>query len=301
MKFSSLFLFMLIIFLIPLFSAVAADITLITDQYWNSILEAELNSDPLREFIDEIRNSIAFLSSSKLRLPEGGVERVIVDIGPTMSIDALENAVPAGEGIIILSPLYAVYGCELASNNPESFFIIAGDNESSECSAANIAFFRFDYTDACREAGVRAAGMNVVTAVMLYKGNEYYSARGESFIEGWVSIRNIDELFITEFADIKDVESDMIDEFEDYTIKESGLAVVFAGPHNGTVLDRFDGSEVKLAGEYLDSWTRTGYKTCMSVELGPSLILGEILKSIRADTYTVGGIIKAELFFYDEQ
>ncbi|HAK44408.1 MAG TPA: hypothetical protein DCO79_00580 [Spirochaeta sp.] len=277
-------------------------INLVTDQFWNTMLEAELYRNPLDKFIRDTKEVLRFISSEKLSIEGERISRYIAEaVGDVSDFELIKQIIGETEGIIILSPLYAIYGCELAEIFSERFFIIPCLRPPSECSAGNIAFFVFDYTAACSEAGRWAAGQHKPVFAIFYTADELYKQKNKAFLDGWTSQRDVNELDITEFSKADELSEELLERYRTMVFEDEGLAAVFAGPYNETVLKRFDGGGTKFLSEDLQAWQGADFNAAGTVELSPVKILSNIVKSINADNYRNRKTIKAEFFLYDTE
>ena len=288
-----------ILIIIPAMTIAAEDITLVTDPVWNRVLEIELIQNPAFRITNRIKELVPVLKKTgAVRIEGKRIDRYIIEASRN-EIDSIKEAVEKIEGFVILSPMFAVYGCELAETYNELYFFVPCDKPPADCSCENLVYFVFNFSEAFYEAGRWAANQPLDVSAVFYTGEKSYKERSLSFKEGWQSVRSLEELQIREITRLDRVDKDFIEDFQSSLPNDGGVAAVFAGSQNSALIEVFDGSPVKIAGEYLYSWTDSGFNTAASIEIGPDLILSGIVKSISTDSYIGGNQLMADFFLYD--
>ena len=277
-------------------------IGLITDEYWNAMLEEQLESEPVFKIKKYISEFLPVNLTDTFRVEGKKIKKHIV-YGSSNRFDQGEllSAVEESRAsVLIISPLLDSFAVFLAESEPSRTFLVpvfekegkGGDEELPK----NLIFLELDYSDACREAGIYAASMNLDTSAVFFSGNSCF----ESFMAGWNTVRKEEDLTVTRFSDPDNISEDDINHFTGSVIADKGTAVVFAGPHTGTYLSGFESSSVKVVTENLQSWRFTGFSAAASVELTALKIVSDAVKISAAGNYGDGKKIKAEFFSYHQ-
>ena len=282
--------------------ASAENITLVTDNFWNVILEEELHRSVLSQLLVKVRDIWPFEISNSIRLEGKRIDRQVINLsGGDSELQSIRRIIKGKEGIIILSPIFSIYGCELAQENPGLVFFAPCPAPPSECNGENLFYSVFDYSKAMYEAGAWAAEQIIKTSAIFYTGENGYRKRSEAFKHGWKSVKSLDEIKILEVRSLDRINEQTIEDFQTELNADSALAVVFAGPENNAVLEELDGGSYGILSENLMAWPESGFNTVASVELGPVRVLTEIIKSISIDSYGAGVSVKAEFFLDDKE
>lgn len=260
------------------------------------MLELELNPNPVEKLRNRFLDLLPIVTKDTIFIDGHRIERkIVIDEGGTTVAGLISDAVAGSiADIFIFSPMFSGGICEFAEAFSEKFFIATADIEN--CMLENISRFAFDYSDAYYQAGEWAALQKIDIYALFYNGGRRYREAEHSFSDGWSAKKTLNELVITRFENIDDVDAGFIDSFTAPFINEKVVAAVFAGPHNGTILNRFDGTPVLILSEFMIPWTPAIYNMAGSIELGTVKILSEIIKSVNIETYKNGGSIKADFF-----
>ena len=290
------------IFIISLTPAEASDITLITDNFWSMMIDEELHQSDLSQLLLQIKEILPFHFSDTVRIDGQRIERRIIDLSDgSADISKISKSIEGASGIIILSPMFAVYGCELAEQNPGLQIFAPCPAPPSECSGENIFYYVFDYSHAFYDAGLWAARKAPEVSAMFYTGQNVYKGRIDAFKQGWQSERALDELSIIEIRSLERINEQTIEDFISFFSGEKGLAAVFAGPGSHAVLEELDGGNADIMTENMLLWRYSGYDIAASVEMSPEMILSGIINSISINSYKTVTPVKAEFFLHHDE
>lgn len=267
--------------------------TLITDEYWNAVLQEELKTG------NQTLYSLIFKDSLRLEGKRIRIHTVQTDGRGYKTDDILSAAGNAGSDYIILSPMLSGYAEALTEKLPESVIMAAAvskENENSIGSGRRVIYFPFDYSGAFFECGKYAASLNLETAAVIYTGNSDYNY----FLEGWRTLRDIAELEVTEFSNPDVIGIDEITGFAEDVVTEKELVAVFAGPQTGEYLAELSSSKLRIITENIIPWSKSGLKVTASVEMPVMKVLSEIVNITATDDYADSNYVEADFFSYQE-
>ncbi len=289
-----------LLFILCSVPAVFAEKTvLITDQYWNAVLEKETEGSlfvKIRMLAAEI---LPFVNAPvPLRIGGTRIKRIVLPAEPAESLtQRIISALETSEaGNIICSPLFLPYADDAATEFPDRQFFLTGDDPDFISSSENAVYFKTDYKTAYSEAGAWAAGLNEQVYALFFTGNSRYRTASKAFQDGWKAAGTGKKLNTKEFKRLEDANPDFLSAYESLLLKEPAAAAVFAGPVSGKVMDSFDGTPTRIITERASLWPDTGYDIAASVECGPVMIISVIVKSISTESYMKGGVIEAAFF-----
>ena len=291
---------LIILVLIPVFNVQSKSICLITDQYWNLILEQELSDNPLEKLRKGIFNSIPFLQNNNVIINRKVIKKNVV-LMDTLTDDTaiIQDSIQNSDcDIVIFSPLLSDYAASIAEQFSEMVFIVLS-SVPSEDYEENLFFVNIDYSKAFFDAGVWAATQDIdVQAVFMNAENKDFNA-AETFKDGWKTLKPSEELDLLLLNTNEELDSDDFDSFESSFNDGEKIAAVFAGPYNESLLSKLDGHQAIILTERLQPWHSAGYNAAGSIEIGPVKMLTEIINFINIDTYKNGEVIEAEFFLYE--
>lgn len=278
--------FLLLIFSVFLINSCGLrDFAVVTDNYWDSMIEKEYSCSFFSK-IPGLYDSVIVLNGKLIKKYTVNADNSRFDQQELLSIM---------EGIraeyIILSPLLTPYADFLAENFKHQKLILNGSGKSY--GHENIFAVDFDFSRAFFECGEYTAGLNLATAAVFFTGNENY----KNFLEGWEKHRDVKELETVEFANPESLSIDEISMFCDRINETKEAAVIFAGPYTGDYLDGIDSSKVILFTENLKIWSDSGITAAGSVDLGALTVLSEIVKIFSTESYTAEETVEAEFFY----
>ncbi len=292
----------LLISMTPLY---ADSYVLITDKYWNTMLQQEYEPGlitKINTFIEErtglkIENNIR-VDGTKIRLD------VIENDSVLGSIEKLSSEIrTSAEDTVLLSPYISSAAEELASMFPDKKIIALKaedfhDSEPLPETGDNLFRLIWDYEQAFISAGEYAGKLEKPLIGVFYTGTPESRNQYEAFMEGVDSVNSALEKDILKFSSIddKNVVRKFTEKIENHDIFS---AAVFAGPYNPDILagEEGAGTEDILTANTL-IWPNSGFQVKGSVELTPLTVIGYGIREFSAKDAENSKKIYADFILY---
>ncbi len=288
---------LLVIILISLPSVLvySEKITILTDQYWNTMLERELSNDSHYKILQKIKEFLHINGSFRIGMKK--INKIVIKVQDSRSaaLSVKDKLGDIKKGTVVVSPLLSVYAADYAKDYPDLRFILPVINKTRR-NSDNVVFALIDYSTAMEKAGSLAASKEKDVYGLFFTKDPFYKSNKEAFLKGWNDSGGGSKLHIDEFNKADD--SGFYEAFINRVLASGGIAAVFGGQVNEDILSAFAGSKIEIITIGIDPWIKPGNKISASVDLSFKTMVSDILEYISNGTYGDELVIEAELFSY---
>ncbi len=288
-------LIVIILISLPSVLVYSEKITILTDQYWNTMLERELSNDSHYRIVQKIKEVLHLNSGFRIGMKK--ISKIVIKLQDSRSaaLSVKDELGDIKKGIVIVSPLLSVYAADYAKDYPDLRFILPVVNRTKR-NSDNVVFALIDYSTAMEKAGSLAASMEKDVYGLFFTKDPFYKSNKEAFLKGWNDSGGGSKLHIDELNRADD--SGGYEAFANKVLEHGGIAAIFGGQVNEDILSAFAGSKIEIITIGIDPWINSENKISASVDLSFKTMVSDILEYIGNETYGAELVIEAELFSY---
>ncbi len=278
---------------------------LVTDRYWNAMLEQEYKPGLIKKIKIFIEEHTGLNFENNLRIDGKKIRLDLIEDDSVLgSVEKLSNEIrTASEDTVLLSPYISSAAEELAAMFPDKKIVAlkADDNQNSESfteTVENLYHLIWDYEAAFLSAGKHAAEFDKTLIGIFYTGTPEFLNQYETFMKGFDSINPAVEKDIIKFTNIDD--KNVVKKFNEKIVNHDIFsAAVFAGPYNPDILagEEGAGTEDILSANTL-IWSNSGFQVKGSVELTPLTVLSYGIREFSAKDAENSKKIYADFILY---